>query len=125
MTEVVELDPDTFEQIRGLGQDFLESLVADFRREAPDDLARLRQGLAAADADTAIRAAHRLKGTCLMLGATRMGALAGDVERAASEGALDRAGDLVAALERSFGTVVCGPRSVGLRAVAGPGASRG
>ena len=107
MTEVVELDPDAFEQIRGLGPDFLESLVADFRREAPADLARLTQGLAAADADIAIGAAHRLKGTCLMLGATRMGALAGEVERAASEGALDRAGELVAALERAFGAVVC------------------
>ena len=42
-----------------------------------------------------------------MLGPTRMGALAGEVERAASEGALDRAGELVAALERAFGAVVC------------------
>ncbi|MEA2902089.1 MAG: histidine phosphotransfer protein HptB [Actinomycetota bacterium] len=121
MTEVVDLDPGPFEQIRGLGQDFLESLVADFRMGTPDDLARLRQGLAAADADTAVRAAHRLKGTCLMLGAARMGALAGDVERAASEGALDRAGDLMVALERSFGDVVS-VLEASVPGPAGPGA---
>lgn len=122
MTEVVELDAGTFEQIRGLGQDLLEALVADFRRGAAVDLARLKQGLAAADADTALRAAHRLKGTCLMLGATRMAALAGDVERAASDGALDRAGDLVAALERSFGALTA-VLDASVEGPAGPGAS--
>ena len=85
MAEVVDLDAGTLEQLRGLGQDFLVALVADLRRGAPDDLARLEQGLADDDADVAVRAAHRLKGMCQLIGAARMAALAGDVERAASD----------------------------------------
>ena len=116
MAEVVELDAGTFEQIRGLGQDLLEALVADFRRTAPDDLARIGHGLATADADTALRAAHRIKGTCLMLGAARMGALAGD-GRAGRVRRCPRPGGRSG---RGPGTVVrrprVRPRSVGRRA---------
>jgi HPt (histidine-containing phosphotransfer) domain-containing protein len=103
---MVDLDREAFDQLRGLGRDFLVALVADFRREVPDELARLGQGLADADLETASRSAHRLKGTCLMLGASRMAGLAGDVERAAAGGAPDRAADLVPALERSFDDLV-------------------
>ncbi len=97
-----DLDPAVFEGIRALGDDLLASIVADFRRGTPDDIARLQQGLADADAEVAARAAHRVKGTCLMLGAARMGGVAADIESAARDSDLCRAGQLVPALERSF-----------------------
>ncbi len=101
-----DLDAAVFERIRALGDDLLVSIVADFRRGTPDDIARLEQGLAEADADAAARAAHRVKGTCLILGAIRMGAVAAEIESSAYDGDLARAGELVPALARSFDDLV-------------------
>ncbi len=104
--EPADLDLDTLHGIRALGEDLLLTFVADFRRVAPNDIATVRKGLAVADGEAVGRAAHRLKGTCLVLGAVRMAGVAAEIEGAAFDGHLDRVAALVPALERSCDDVL-------------------
>jgi HPt (histidine-containing phosphotransfer) domain-containing protein len=46
--------------------------------------------------------AHRLKGGCLILGASRMGTVAGEIEGRADDGHLEQVAGLVADLEQSY-----------------------
>jgi len=104
--ELAGLDRDALEHIRALGDDLLRSITSDFRHGAPDDIASIKQGLWAADPEAVGRAAHRLKGNCLILGATGMGTVAAAIEREASDGRLDRVEQQVPALERSYGDLI-------------------
>jgi signal transduction histidine kinase/DNA-binding response OmpR family regulator len=98
----VVLDRDAYERIRALGEDFLFSITADFREDAPNDIGELKQALADADPRRVMGVAHRLKGGCLILGANRMGTVAGEIEGRADRGHLDQVPGLVADLERSY-----------------------
>ena len=62
------------------GAEFVTELVDTFLEEAPVMLAELRSALAAQQADTFRRVAHSLKSNCNTFGATRLGAMARDLE---------------------------------------------
>jgi histidine phosphotransfer protein HptB len=82
------IDLPTFEALQqAAGAEFVGELVDTFLVEAPLMLAELHATLAAGNADAFRRAAHSLKSNSLTFGATRLGAMARDLEL----GGLDRA----------------------------------
>ncbi len=62
------------------GAEFVAELAGTFMEEAPGMLAELRAAQAAAKADAFRRAAHSLKTNSVTFGATRLGAMARDIE---------------------------------------------
>jgi HPt (histidine-containing phosphotransfer) domain-containing protein len=81
------IDRATFEALQQTaGAEFVGELVDTFLSEAPLMQQDLRAALAAGDADRFRRAAHSLKSNSLTFGATRLGAMARDLEL----GGLDR-----------------------------------
>jgi HPt (histidine-containing phosphotransfer) domain-containing protein len=80
MTEPT-IDLPTFTELQAAaGAAFVSELVDTFLEEAPPMLAELRSAQAAAAADVFRRAAHSLKSNSNTFGATRLGALARDLE---------------------------------------------
>jgi len=75
-----------------MGGTFVAELVDTFIEDAQDLVAALRQALAGADVDTFRRAAHSLKSTGETVGATRLAAVARELEAQARSGTLDGAG---------------------------------
>ncbi len=75
------IDRPTFEALQQTaGAEFVGELVDTFLSEAPLMQQDLRAALAAGDADRFRRAAHSLKSNSLTFGATRLGAMARDLE---------------------------------------------
>ena len=62
------------------GVEFAAELAGTFMEEAPGMLAELRVAQASAKADAFRRAAHSLKTNSVTFGATRLGAMARDIE---------------------------------------------
>lgn len=80
MTEPT-IDLPTFTGLQeAAGAEFIADLVRTFLEEAPTMLAELRSAQAAGAADVFRRAAHSLKSNSNTFGATRLGALARDLE---------------------------------------------
>jgi len=79
-----------------LGASVLAELMADGLIELTDRLARLEELAAAGDFDAIARSGHDLVGMAGHLGLTRLSAAAAEMNRAAREGAAERAVAIVA-----------------------------
>jgi HPt (histidine-containing phosphotransfer) domain-containing protein len=96
----------TFRELQDTaGADFVAELVDTFFEEAPGMLAALRTAQASGDADAYRRAAHSLKSNSLTFGATRLAAMARELELGAADAVgPQQRGDL-AALGREYDEV--------------------
>ena len=75
------IDPVTFEALQQTaGAEFVGELVDTFLEEVPSMLVELRDALAAGNAEQFRRTAHSLKSNCLTFGATKLGAMARELE---------------------------------------------
>ncbi|MBI4752401.1 MAG: CHASE domain-containing protein [Acidobacteria bacterium] len=72
------------------GENFLDEVIETFQINATPQIQTLRDSIANQNHDDAERAAHRLKGSCGIVGAKRLSVIAGEIERNAREGQLDR-----------------------------------
>ena len=79
-----------------LGPDSVDQVCAVFLVDGRERVDAMRAACAAGDADAAARSAHRLKSASGFLGASRLSALCGEVERLARD---DRLGDVRARLD--------------------------
>jgi HPt (histidine-containing phosphotransfer) domain-containing protein len=75
------IDPHTFDELQAnAGADFVAELVDTFAQEAPSLVSELRSALAAGAAERFRRAAHSIKSNSATFGATRLAALARELE---------------------------------------------
>jgi len=88
-----------------MGRPFIAELIDTFAVDARELIATLRTALAGKDIDAFRRAAHSLKSTSETLGATRLGAIARDLEAMARAGTLDGAGPRVDRLGPEYDVV--------------------
>lgn len=97
------LDREALDELRALGDDGGDDPVAElgwlFERQAPELLAAIRAGLSEHDGAAVAGAAHRLAGSAGALGASRMVALARQIEAAAGASRLDEVQPGLDALE--------------------------
>lgn len=68
------------------GPELLRSIIELYEAETPPALASLGLALERGDCNTAMRLAHRLKGSCLSIGASRLATSCGAVEEACRYG---------------------------------------
>jgi CheY-like chemotaxis protein len=105
------IDRSAFDRLAAsMGGAFVAELVDTFVEDARDLTTSLRQALAVADVDTFRRAAHSLKSTGETVGATRLAALARELEAQARGGVLDAVGDR---LDRLVGEYERAARALG------------
>ena len=75
------IDPHSFDELQAnAGADFVAELVDTFAQEAPLLLADMRSALAAGAAERFRRAAHSIKSNSSTFGATRLAAMARELE---------------------------------------------
>ena len=75
------IDPHVFDELQATaGADFVAELLGTFAEEAPGLLAEMRSAQAAGAAERFRRAAHSLKSNSSTFGATRLAAMARDLE---------------------------------------------
>ncbi len=89
---------------RQLGEDFQEVVDACLQ-SAWDILAQLPGAAETGDAGTLERLAHSLKSVSANVGATRLSALAGELEQAAATGRLAQASEMISGIAREEGAV--------------------
>jgi HPt (histidine-containing phosphotransfer) domain-containing protein len=87
------IDRATFDElVETVGADFIDELLGVFFGDAPKQIAAMRAGLAAADAEVLQRAAHSFKSNAAGFGAKGLAALAKELEMLGKARALDGAG---------------------------------
>ncbi len=97
------LDPVVISRLRAdFDLDTRQRLVELFLDHAPESLGVLRAGADGADLDRVRSEAHRLKGSCLNLGAEAMRRLCADVESRSADHGPAELGPLLDALEGAF-----------------------
>jgi PAS domain S-box-containing protein len=115
------LDAATLDDIRSMvgdeGDDGLGGLIECFLDDAPHLLDAMRAALAGNDAPALQMAAHTMKSTSALFGATTLAALCETVERASAAGTPDDAQGQIARIERAYADV----SRVMRRLVASPG----
>jgi len=103
MTPII--DRSVLDEIRALsgpGDDLLGEVIGVFLAEGPGQVRSVGEAMASRDATTIQRAAHRLKGSALGVGARQLAALVGEVELAARAGDVERAMSAAADLDAAF-----------------------
>ncbi len=90
-TDFLQRVEGDLELAKQLGEMFLE--------DARETMGVLRDRIGENDADGIMRAAHSLKGASANLSALRLRRISGDLEQAAKENRLSRAGEIFAILE--------------------------
>jgi len=106
------IDLESFRNLRkDLGDDAtLLQVIDEFPVQAVTQITALSAAVAAGDALAVEHAAHRLKGSCLLLAVVSMAAACAHLERDAHEMRLDAAADLVAGLDRLLPAAAAGLR---------------
>ena len=100
------IDHTVFSELQATaGVEFATELVGTFLDEAPGMLAELRQALSDRDDVRFRRAAHSLKSNAATFGATRLGALARDLEHTGLAAGQQQTTAALAALEADFAKV--------------------
>ncbi len=85
-----------------MGSPFIAELIDTFGEDARELIAALRRGLADGDVDVFRRAAHSLKSTSETLGATRLAAMAKELEAMARAGNIDGTQDRIDRLAAEY-----------------------
>jgi signal transduction histidine kinase/CheY-like chemotaxis protein/HPt (histidine-containing phosphotransfer) domain-containing protein len=83
-------------------ESFLPKLLETFLRSANGLRVRIRDGVAAGDADAVSRAAHQLKSSSAQVGAVRLSAVSKELEAHAREGSFAEVTALLESFEREF-----------------------
>jgi HPt (histidine-containing phosphotransfer) domain-containing protein len=104
-----KIENDIVEKARELvdeyGAEFLVELIGDFLDDAVVRLVRLRESLAAGDAESLTHEAHTLKSSSASLGALTLSAMAKQLESAGREGEIASLAVDLARFEEQFALV--------------------
>jgi HPt (histidine-containing phosphotransfer) domain-containing protein len=97
------IDTATFEELKQMsGADFITELIDTFLEDGPQLIGQLRSALQANDTDVFRRAAHSLKSNAATFGASRLAALAQELETLGKEKKLADTGNRLEVLETAY-----------------------
>jgi len=96
---LASLDPARVAELRELGEPVLASLAAAFREQGPSDAGQVLGAVEAGDAQALRGSAHKLKGSALAIGATRLGQTCARLEAMGQAGTLDEVPELAQGLQ--------------------------
>ncbi|MBL7924512.1 MAG: PAS domain S-box protein [Bacteroidia bacterium] len=84
-TETPLINQSAIQRLMDIGKQtdpgFLQQVLEMFMKQAPENIEEIKQGLDRGDLTAMWKAAHKLKGTCLNIGAARLSEVCRDIER--------------------------------------------
>ncbi|MCG7199199.1 Hpt domain-containing protein [Marinobacter pelagius] len=106
MTDKQHLDEEALAELQDVMEDEFDVLIQTYIIDSRDRIASLKSALSAGDADAFAKTAHSLKGSCINIGAPRLGELCMEAEQAGKVSDLTEASRLVGEIEEEFAAVI-------------------
>jgi len=107
------LDENALARLREWGGDkLLGQMIRLFLENAPSRMDQIRSVATGGDVDEAGKGAHSLKSSAANLGAEALRQLAGEIEKTAGEGAVDRVNELLPSIESAFADAITALKTV-------------
>jgi len=108
MSDKPHLDEEALAELRDVMEDEFEVLIQTYLADSRDRIRSLREALKAGNADAFTKTAHSLKGSCINIGAPRLGELCQKAEAAGKESRMEDAPALLDAIDGEFQQVTEG-----------------
>jgi HPt (histidine-containing phosphotransfer) domain-containing protein len=108
MTDKPHLDEEALAELRDVMEDEFEVLIQTYLADSRDRIQALREALRADDSDAFAKTAHSFKGSCINIGAPRLGEICLKAEMAGKESRLEDAPGLLDDIDREFAQVIDG-----------------
>ena len=105
MNDKPHLDDEALAELQDVMDDEFEVLIQTYLEDSRTRIQSLRDALADADPDRFSKAAHSFKGSCVNIGAPRLGELCFDAEKLGKNDQLDQAPGVMASIEQEFAEV--------------------
>lgn len=105
MNDKPRLDEEALAELREVMEEEFDVLIRTYLSDSSERLDVLRSALQERDADRFTKSAHSFKGSCINIGAPRLGALCGDAELAGKEERLDDAFHILDDIQSEFSAV--------------------
>lgn len=102
MNDRPHLDEEALAELQDVMDDEFDVLIHTYLNDSAERIAALRSALAAGDADALGKTAHSFKGSCINIGAPRLGALCLEVEEAARTSGLAELDPVLTRIESEF-----------------------
>ncbi|MGM0570151.1 Hpt domain-containing protein [Marinobacter sp.] len=99
------LDEEALAELRDVMEDEFDILIQTYISDSRERIQALHQALSDNDPDAFAKTAHSFKGSSINIGASRLGDLCMQIEKAGREGDLDTARQSMVELEAEFATV--------------------
>lgn len=96
MVDKPHLDEEALAELQDVMEDEFGTLIHTYLSDSRDRIESLKSAINGADAEALANTAHSFKGSCINIGAPRLGALCREVEKAGLE---NRLGDVPPALD--------------------------
>lgn len=106
MTDKQHLDEEALAELQDVMEGEFDVLIQTYIIDSRDRIASLKSALAAGHADAFAKTAHSLKGSCINIGAPRLGELCMEAEQAGKVSDLGEASRLVGEIEEEFAAVI-------------------
>ena len=106
MTDKPHLDEEALAELRDVMEDEFEVLIQTYLADSRDRIQALREALKAEDSDAFAKTAHSFKGSCINIGAPRLGEICLKAEMAGKESRLEDAPGLLDEIDREFEQVI-------------------
>jgi len=106
MTEPRHLDEEALAELQDVMENEFDVLIQTYVSDSRARVATLREALAAGDATTFAKTAHSFKGSCINIGAPRLGELCQAAEAAGRAGDMEQGEELLGEIETELERVV-------------------
>ncbi|MFP3977953.1 Hpt domain-containing protein [Marinobacter sp. KMM 10035] len=102
MVDKPHLDEEALAELQDVMEDEFETLINTYLSDSRDRIESLKKAISDGDAGALAHTAHSFKGSCINIGAPRLGALSREVEKAGQDERLSDAQPVLAAIEVEF-----------------------
>ncbi|GGE58413.1 hypothetical protein GCM10011533_08700 [Streptosporangium jomthongense] len=102
MVDTPHLDEEALAELQDVMEDEFGILIQTYLNDSRERIDNLKAAIREADADAFARTAHSFKGSCINIGAPRLGELCRDAEKAGLENRLNDAAPALEAIETEF-----------------------
>ncbi|MGO1463399.1 MAG: Hpt domain-containing protein [Marinobacter sp.] len=117
MVDTPHLDEDALAELQDVMEDEFDMLIQTYINDSSDRIANLKTALIEGKADAFTKTAHSFKGSCINIGAPRLGELCREAEAVGRDERLGDAPPLLATIEAEFGRVTDGLHALMARGV--------
>ncbi|MDG5498594.1 Hpt domain-containing protein [Marinobacter sp. BGYM27] len=105
MNKKPHLDDEALSELRDVMEDEFDVLIRTYLSDSGERIDILRSALSSRDSQAFTHSAHSFKGSCINIGAPRLGALCSEAEIAGREERIDDAAHLLDDIQSEFLTV--------------------